>query len=90
MQHFGFNPALDILIAVVLSVFGSSGFWVYLQKRQERRSANTRLLLGMAHDRIVYVGKTYIHGGSLTRDVFEDFMMYHYEPFAVLGGKGLA
>lgn len=90
MQHFGFNPALDILIAVVLSVFGSSGFWVYLQKRQERRSANTRLLLGMAHDRIVYVGKTYIHRGSLTLDEYEDFMKYLYEPYAEFGGNGLA
>nr|DAK29768.1 MAG TPA: holin protein [Caudoviricetes sp.] len=90
MQHFGFNPALDILIAVVLSLFGSTGFWVYIQKRQDRKSANTRLLLGMAHDRIVYVGKTYIHRGFLTLDEYEDFMKYLYEPYAEFGGNGLA
>ena len=90
MQHFGFNPALDILIAVVLSLFGSTGFWVYIQKRQDRKSANTRLLLGMAHDRIVYVGKTYSHRGFLTLDEYEDFMKYLYEPYAEFGGNGLA
>ena len=90
MQHFGFNPALDILIAVVLSLFGSTGFWMYIQKRQDRKSANTRLLLGMAHDRIVYVGKTYIHRGFLTLDEYEDFMKYLYEPYAEFGGNGLA
>lgn len=90
MQTFGFNPLLDITIAIVLSLFGSSGFWLYMQRRQERKSANTRLLLGMAHDRIVYVGKTYIHRGFLTLDEYEDFMKYLYEPYSEFGGNGLA
>lgn len=90
MQSFGFNPLLDITIAIVLSLFGSSGFWLYMQRRQERKSANTRLLLGMAHDRIVYVGKTYIHRGFLTLDEYEDFMKYLYEPYSEFGGNGLA
>jgi len=90
MQHFGFSPVLDITIAVVLGVFGSSGFWVYMQKRQDKSSATTRLLLGMAHDRIVYVGKTYIHRGYLTLDEYEDFMKYLYEPYSEFGGNGLA
>ena len=82
MAHFGFSPFLDLLVAVFLGVFGSSGFWVFIQKKQEKKSANTRLLLGMAHDRIVYVGKTYIHRGFLTLDEYEDFMKF--------GGNGLA
>lgn len=90
MQTFGFNPLLDITIAIILSLFGSSGFWLYMQRRQERKSANTRLLLGMAHDRIVYVGKTYIHRGFLTLDEYEDFMKYLYEPYSEFGGNGLA
>lgn len=90
MAHFGFSPFLDMLIAIFLGIFGSSGFWMFIQKRQEKRSANTRLLLGMAHDRIVYVGKTYIHRGFLTLDEYEDFMKYLAEPYAEFGGNGLA
>ena len=59
-------------------------------KRSERKSASTQLLLGMAHDRIVFVGKTYLHRGFLTLDEYEDFMKYLVEPYSEFGGNGLA
>ena len=90
MQHFGFNPLLDIVLAIFLSVLGSSGMWAWIMKRSERKSATSRLLLGMAHDRIVYVGKTYLHRGFLTLDEYEDFMKYLVEPYSEFGGNGLA
>lgn len=89
-MHLGINPLVDMLIAIVASVFASGGFWAYLQKKGDRKSATSRLLLGMAHDRIVYVGKTYIHRGYLTLDEYEDFMKYLYEPYSEFGGNGLA
>lgn len=90
MQHFGFNPLTDIILAIFLSVLGSSGMWAWIMKRSERKSATSRLLLGMAHDRIVYVGKTYLHRGFLTLDEYEDFMKYLVEPYSEFGGNGLA
>lgn len=90
MTHFGFSPFLDLTVAVFLGIFSSTGFWAYLQKRREKSSANTRLLLGMAHDRIVYVGKTYIHRGFITLDEYEDFMKYLVDPYLEFGGNGLA
>lgn len=90
MQHFGFNPLTDIVLAIFLSVLGSSGMWAWIMKRSERKSATSRLLLGMAHDRIVYVGKTYLHRGFLTLDEYEDFMKYLVEPYSEFGGNGLA
>lgn len=79
-----------MLIAVFVSIMGSSGVWAYVAKQNEKKSASTQLLLGMAHDRIVYVGKTYIHRGYLTLDEYEDFMKYLYEPYSHFGGNGLA
>lgn len=90
MHHFGLNPVLDMSLAIVFSVLGSSGIWAWIMKRGERKSASTQLLLGMAHDRIVYVGKTYLHRGYLTLDEYEDFMKYLYEPYSEFGGNGLA
>lgn len=90
MHIFGLSPIVDIFIAVFASVMASGGFWAFIQKKSENKSANTTLLLGMAHDRIVYIGKTYIHRGYLTLDEYEDFMKYLYEPYSKFGGNGLA
>ena len=42
-----------MLITVVCSVVASGGFWSYLQARREKKDAKTKLLLGLAHDRIM-------------------------------------
>lgn len=46
------------------------------------------MLLGLAHDRIVYVGSTYISEGEITMEKLDDFNTYLYEPYKNLGGNG--
>lgn len=78
-------------IALVLTaVIASSGFWAYLQNKSNRKDARLEMLMGLAHDRIIHVGKTYIERGWLTYDEYADFMKYLYEPYAKFGGNGLA
>lgn len=92
------GDAIAPLIGMVAAVFASSGFWAYITKRSEDRkkkadqftSAHSRLLLGLAHENIVTLGMAYKQRGYLTKDEFEDFVKYFYEPYTELGGNGLA
>ena len=43
-------------ITILLAFVGSAGFWGFLEARRKKNDANTRLLVGMAHDRIVFFG----------------------------------
>ena len=81
---------LGAVITVITSVIASSGFWAYLQRRGDKTDAKTKLLLGLAHDRIVSIGTKYIDRGWVTYDEYEDFIKYLYAPYAVFGGNGLA
>lgn len=78
------------LLTVLLTLLGSAGFWGYLETRRDRKDANTKLLVGIAHDRIVYLGMKYVERGSITRDEYENLNDYLYEPYAAAGGNGSA
>lgn len=80
----------QMLLTVAASLTASSGFWAWFMKRTEKRSATTQLLLGLAHDRIVFLGMEYIRRGWLTKDEYDDFIKYLYAPYANFGGNGLA
>ena len=73
-------------ITILLAFVGSAG----LEARRKKNDANTRLLVGMAHDRIVYLGMKYIERGYITRDEYENLNDYLYEPYAAAGGNGSA
>lgn len=78
------------ILTVVLTLLGSAGFWGYLEARRAKKDANTRLLVGIAHDRIVYLGMKYVERGYITQDEFENMEVYLYEPYAAAGGNGSA
>lgn len=78
------------LLTVLLTLLGSAGFWGYLESRRAKKDANTKLLVGIAHDRIVYLGMKYVERGSITRDEYENLNDYLYEPYAAAGGNGSA
>lgn len=84
------NPWIIAVLGIVASVGASSGFWAYLQRKDTRRDATTQLLLGLAHDRIVFLGMSYVDRGWLSKDEYEDFMKYLYAPYSEFGGNGLA
>ncbi len=77
-------------ITILLAFVGSAGFWGFLEARRKKNDANTRLLVGIAHDRIVYLGMKYIERGYITRDEYENLNDYLYEPYAAAGGNGSA
>lgn len=81
---------LQILIPVVIAFIASSGFWMYVGNRKDQKSAQTELLLGLAHDRIVERGMKYIERGWITQDEYENLNVYLYKPYEKLGGNGSA
>lgn len=81
---------VQLVVAIFASMFASTGLWAFITRKSERKSATTQLLLGMAHDRLVYLGMSYITRGSITHDEYEDYVKYLYEPYSAFGGNGLA
>lgn len=76
--------------SVIAALITSSGLWAWLQKKDAQKGAQTQLLLGLAHDRIIRSGMAYIERGSITKDEYEDFLNYLCDPYSKFGGNGLA
>lgn len=90
-------PWLQTVVTILCSVLASSGFWAFLQKRAERKAAEskqttveTQMLIGLAHDRIMYLGMSYIEQGYITSDEYENLYEYLYRPYEKMGGNGSA
>ena len=80
----------QMVLTIVGSVIASSGFWAFIQKRSERKDKKTKLLLGLAHDRIISLGMRYVTRGWISEDEFEDLNEYLYVPYHDAGGNGSA
>lgn len=80
----------QLIVAVLTSAITSSGLWTFILKKMEKKDAKSRMLIGLAHDRIMYLGMTYIERGSITRSEYENLHDYLYLPYAEMGGNGSA
>lgn len=80
----------QLLVTLFCAVFASSGFWAYISAVKKKDDAETRLLLGLAHHRIIETGSRYIRRGWITFEEYADFMKYLVEPYSVYGGNGMA
>lgn len=81
---------LQIILTVFSSVLASSGLWAYIVKRAEKKDIKTRMLIGLGHDRIMYLGMYYIERGWITQDEYENLYAYLYKPYELMGGNGSA
>jgi hypothetical protein len=81
---------LSNLVTILTTVLASGAFWTYLSKKHDKKDAKTQLLVGIAHDRIIYLGQTYIARGSITKDEYENLYDYLFVPYKECGGNGTA
>lgn len=81
---------LKTVLTIIGAVLASSGFWTWIQKRSEKKDIRTQVLIGLAHDRIIYLGLKYIDRGYITRDEYENLYEYLYKPYEKMGGNGSA
>lgn len=93
----GMEPWLQMVVTIICAVLASSGFWAFMQKKADRKAAEnkqttveTQMLIGLAHDRIMYLGMSYIERGYITSDEYENLYEYLYKPYEKMGGNGSA
>lgn len=84
------DPWVQILLTVFSSVLASSGLWAYITKRLEKKDVKNEMLMGLGHDRIMYLGMAYIERGYITSDEYENLYEYLYKPYEKMGGNGSA
>ena len=82
------EPWLQVTLTVFSAVLASSGLWAFLSKKSERKDVRTKMLTGLAHDRIIYLGMQYIGRGYVTKDEYENLCEFLYTPYKEMGGNG--
>ena len=81
---------IQIIVTVICSVIASSGFWAWMSQRSDKKDIKTKMLIGLGHDRIMYLGMKYIERGYITSDEYENLYEYLYKPYEKMGGNGSA
>lgn len=80
---------IEIMVPVVTALIGSSSLWALFSARKNRHDRARDLLLGIARNQIIMIGKAYIAQGYIPLDEYEDFYNYLYRPYIELGGNGM-
>ena len=84
------SHTVELIVTIVCSVIASSGFWAVIQYLINKNDSSGKLLLGIAHDRIMWLGKSYLKRGYITVEEYENLVTYLYEPYLERGGNGSA
>lgn len=80
----------QVAVPLVAAVLASSGLWAVVAKRVDKGDAQRKMLVGLAHDRIVHLGMVYVDRGYITQDEYENLNDYLYAPYEKMGGNGSA
>ena len=81
---------MQLTAAVLGSALASSGLWALVGRWADKDDAERKMLVGLAHDRIVHLGMAYVERGYITQDEYENLRVYLYEPYEKMGGNGSA
>ena len=81
---------LEALVTILVSVLASSGVWAVVMKVMDKKDVRTQMLVGLGHDRIMYLGNSYIARGYITSEEYENLVDYLYKPYELMGGNGSA
>ena len=81
---------MQLTAAVLGSALASSVLGALVGRRADKDDAERKMLVGLAHDRIVHLGMAYVERGYITQDEYENLRVYLYEPYEKMGGNGSA
>lgn len=84
------SKVVESILLIVSSILASSGMWAFLSKKLDKKDIKVEMLIGLAHDRIMFLGMSYIERGYITQDEYENLYDYLYKPYEKLGGNGSA
>lgn len=83
---------MSTIASIVIAVFASTGFWSLLQAMYARfttkKSAEQKLLLGIAFKDIVELCRQHLEDGYITHEEYKELHHYLYEPYKEMGGNG--
>ena len=87
----------QLIGTVICSIIASSGFWAYMVARRDRKAkdaekkdAKTAMLVGLGHDRIIYLCEKYIDRGWISSEEYENINTWLFDPYTRMGGNGTA
>lgn len=78
---------MEVIIAIITSVFASSGLWTFISTKSNRRMMLEEGVKALLHDRIYSECEKRIGSDSISRDDYEN-LQYLYRPYRELGGNG--
>ena len=81
---------IQIVATVFCSVLASSGFWAWMMARKDKKDAKTLMILGLGHDKIIYLCNKYIERGWLTDEEYDNLINWLYVPYKAMEGNGRA
>lgn len=84
----------DNIIAIIVAIFASGGFWAFLQNwissRFANKSAEQKLILGLAFRQIIELCEYYLNRGWIDTEEYKELNQYLFKPYQDLGGDGTA
>ena len=91
----------QVAVPLIVALLTSTALWGVVSKvilkrmeltakRSKADEAQRKMLVGLAHDRIVHLGMVYIDHGYITQDEYENLNDYLYAPYEKMGGNGSA
>ena len=80
----------NVGVPLIVALLTSGGLWALIAKRMDKNDAERKMLVGLAHDRIVHLGMVYVQRGYITQDEYENLNDYLYAPYEKMGGNGSA
>ena len=79
-----------ILITILCALITSAGFWAFIMKIVDKKSAKSKMILGLGYNAIRENALEYIRRGNITQTEYTDMYKYLYKPYKDMGGDGSA
>lgn len=82
------------IISLVVAAIASSGLWTFITRiydnKKKHLTNSEKISLGVAHDRIMFLGNMFVKRGYIEPDEYENLHDYLYVPYKEMGGNGAA
>ena len=78
----------NVIITLLCALLASAGFWGFAIKILDKKSVKSKMILGLGHDRIMWLAMKYVERGNITQTEYENLRKYLYEPYKAMGGNG--
>lgn len=79
----------ELINPLITTVLSGPGIWAWAKTRTQRNDSEDKLLLQVAKNQLVTLGREYLKRGYITMDEYEEYES-EYQVYSNLGGNGLA